>query len=368
MLPGLKSRKPVEAGDAFVSTVSTEAATREGGAEVITELPPGVKAWFTVIVPTRNEAGNIQPLLERLKKSLAATPAEVLFVDDSTDGTDEVVRAVGRTSGLAVRLLHRSSEQRTGGLSGAVIAGFHEAHGTWAVVMDGDLQHPPELAPKLVAVGQSRGLDLVAASRKAESGRADGLADGYRRAASGFATAAAKLLFPSRLSRLSDPMSGFFAVRLAALDLDRLKPLGFKILLEIAVRQPRLLVAEVPFVFGVRLEGESKASAAEGARFVRHLARFASMSLSGRSPGPPRRAGACGFVDSSRSAWSGPPAWWSTRRRCGSSPATCSTPITCWPLYWPPRCPPPGTSSSPNCWSSPAPSRARRSAVASSSS
>jgi len=153
----LKSRKPVEAGDAFVSTVSTEAATREGGAEVITELPPGVKAWFTVIVPTRNEAGNIQPLLERLKKSLAATPAEVLFVDDSTDVTDEVVRAVGRTSGLAVRLLHRSSEQRTGGLSGAVIAGFHEAHGTWAVVMDGDLQHPPELAPKLVAVGQSRG-------------------------------------------------------------------------------------------------------------------------------------------------------------------------------------------------------------------
>jgi dolichol-phosphate mannosyltransferase len=142
------------------------------------------------------------------------------------------------------------------------------------VVMDGDLQHPPELVSQLVAVGQSRGLDLVAASRKAEAGRADGLADGYRRAASGFATAAAKMLFPSRLSRLSDPMSGFFAVRLAALDLDRLKPLGFKILLEIAVRQPRLLVAEVPFVFGVRVQGESKASAVEGARFVRHLARL----------------------------------------------------------------------------------------------
>ena len=176
---------------------------------------------------------------------------------------------------MAVRLIHRSADQRTGGLSGAVIAGFHQAHGTWAVVMDGDLQHPPELVARLV--GDRTESRTRPGWRQPQDGGRPGRTDWPMVTVVprlGFATAAAKMLFPSRLSRLSDPMSGFFAVRLAALDLDRLKPLGFKILLEIAVRQPRLLVAEVPFVFGVRVQGESKASAVEGARFVRHLARL----------------------------------------------------------------------------------------------
>jgi dolichol-phosphate mannosyltransferase len=242
--------------------------------ETITELQLGVSPWYSVIIPTRNEADNIQVLLERLAASSQGAIVEVLFVDDSTDGTEQVIRDVGRRSGLAVRLLHRQHAHRVGGLGGAVVEGLRNARGTWAVVMDGDLQHPPELASRLVAVGQARGLDLVAASRRIENGGDDGLAAGYRHAVSKTATAVAKMLFPGRLARLSDPMSGFFAVRLAALRLSLLNPIGFKILLEIAVRQPRLLVAEVPFVFGERLEGRSKASAAEGLRFVRHLARL----------------------------------------------------------------------------------------------
>jgi dolichol-phosphate mannosyltransferase len=96
---------------------------------------------------------------------------------------------------------------------------------------------------------------------------------------SGLATRLTKAIFPRRLSRLSDPMSGFFAVRLAALDLDRLDPIGFKILLELMIRQPRLRVAEVPFVFGIRVAGESKASVSEGLRFVRHLLRLRLLVL-----------------------------------------------------------------------------------------
>ena len=245
----------------------------------LTLLPPDAAPWFTIIVPTRNEEGSVRPLLSSLADSLGGIPAEVLFVDDSGDGTPEVIRQSARECGLAVRLLHRPAGARAGGLGGAVVAGLKHARGTWAVVMDGDLQHPPELAARLVQVGQARQLDLVAGTRYLGSGASDGLADGYRRAVSGLATRVTKAVFPRRLSRISDPMSGFFAVRLAALDLDRLDPIGFKILLELMIRQPRLQVAEVPFVFGTRVAGESKASLREGLRFVRHMLRLRLLVL-----------------------------------------------------------------------------------------
>jgi len=242
--------------------------------EEVTSLPPGVAPWFTVIVPTRNETGNVEPLLSRLAAGVGDAVVEVLFIDDSTDGTDQAIRDIGRRSGQAVRLIHRPDGQRKAGLSGAVVEGFRHARGTWAVVMDGDLQHPPELVARMVAVGQLRGLDLGVGSRKIGDGASDGLSGNYRRAVSGLATATAKVLFPRRLARLSDPMSGFFAVRLGAINVEALRPTGFKILLEIAVRQPRLLIAEIPFTFGVRNDGESKATAREGVRYLRHLARL----------------------------------------------------------------------------------------------
>jgi dolichol-phosphate mannosyltransferase len=247
--------------------------------EELTVLPPDTAPWFTIIVPTRNEEGSVTVLLDQLADDLGDVRAEVLFVDDSSDSTPEVIRAVARDCRLPVRLLHRPFGARRGGLGGAVVAGLKSARGSWAVVMDGDLQHPPELVARLVAVGQARQLDLVAGTRYQEGGDARGLSGRYRRAVSGLATTLTKTMFPRRLARLSDPMSGFFAVRLAALNLDKLDPIGFKILLEVAVRQPRLQIAEVPFVFGTRLAGESKASAREGFRFLRHLLRLRVLVL-----------------------------------------------------------------------------------------
>lgn len=103
---------------------------------------------------------------------------------------------------------------------------------------------------------------------------ADGAAEGFsslRARISRGSTSVAHLLFPRRLNGVSDPMSGFFLVRAAAIDPAGLHPAGFKILLEIMVRSPRLRVAEVPFHFGERLAGESKANVIEGARYVRQL-------------------------------------------------------------------------------------------------
>jgi dolichol-phosphate mannosyltransferase len=278
-----------------VASHSDAVAGYDAVVEDITVLPPGQVAWFTVVVPTRNEQDGVGVLLGRLAESLAGVPAEVLFVDDSSDDTPAAIRESARTVGLPVRLLHRTLGARRGGLAGAVVAGLKAARGSWAVVMDGDLQHPPELVDRLVKIGESRGFDLVAGTRYDGPGESDGLGGGYRKAVSGLANRLTKAMFPRRLARLSDPMSGFFAVRLSALNLQTLNPIGFKILLELAVRQPRLRIAEVPFVFGTRFAGHSKASLREGFRFLRHLLRLRLLML--------RRQVRKSSVRTSRLAW-----------------------------------------------------------------
>jgi dolichol-phosphate mannosyltransferase len=231
-----------------------------------------------VIVPTRNESGNVAALIARLDAALGEMNAEILFVDDSDDDTPACVKTIASTSPRPIRLLHRARNERAGGLGSAVLAGLRACEGEWAVVMDGDLQHPPEVVPELLAAGRKAGADIVVASRHIGDGSAAGLASLARSAVSGSATRLTKLVFPLRLRGYTDPMSGFFAVRPAQLDLDRLRPNGFKILLEILARSS-LRGCEHPFSFADRHSGDSKASWREGLLFLRRLAglRFASL-------------------------------------------------------------------------------------------
>ncbi|MFD3825869.1 glycosyltransferase [Streptomyces sp. NPDC058625] len=225
----------------------------------------------TIVVPTFNESANVRQLLRLITESVPARlPCEVLFVDDSTDDTPDVVREAARDCPFPVTVLHR--EEAAGGLGGAVVEGIRAASSDWVVVMDGDCQHPPSLVPELVATGERAQAELVVASRYIEGGSRAGLAGGYRVAVSRGATWLTKSLFPRRLHGVSDPMSGFFAVRRSAVTADVLKPLGYKILLELAVRNRPRTVGEVPFVFQDRFAGESKSTAKEGLRFLRHLA------------------------------------------------------------------------------------------------
>lgn len=223
----------------------------------------------TVIIPTRNEAENIEPLLTRLLPQLPPD-SEVLFLDDSDDETPTRIRqAAARDS--RIRLIHRPPGSRDGGLGGAVLTGFRSARCEWVAVMDADLQHPPELLPRLLAAAQLHRVDLVVASRYRDNGQASGL-HLLRLAISRASTTLARLAFPLRLRNVTDPMSGFFLVRRAQLQLESLRPRGFKVLLEILVRHPQLRVAEVSYVFGRRYAGRSKASVREGLRYLGHLA------------------------------------------------------------------------------------------------
>ncbi|MGW7421372.1 glycosyltransferase [Streptomyces sp. NPDC054813] len=233
-----------------------------------TEIPePGA---VTIVVPTFNESGNVRQLLHQITESVPARlPCEVVFVDDSTDDTPEVIRQAAQDCPFPVAVLHR--EEPVGGLGGAVVEGLRAATSDWVVVMDGDCQHPPSLVPELVATGERSNAGLVVASRYIEGGSRAGLAGSYRIAVSRGATWLTKSLFPRRLHGISDPMSGFFAIRRSVVTADVLKPLGYKILLELAVRSRPREVAEVPFVFMDRYAGESKSTAQEGFRFLRHL-------------------------------------------------------------------------------------------------
>ncbi|HEX5478718.1 MAG TPA: glycosyltransferase family 2 protein [Dehalococcoidia bacterium] len=229
---------------------------------------------ISIVVPTRNEAGNIRELVQRIERACASTPFEVLFVDDSDDETPERVRAVAAGADFDVLLIHRDGSERHGGLGGAVVEGMRHARAPWVCVMDADLQHPPEILPDMLRSTSNRNVDLVVASRYCGD-HADARGFGRLRALSSLGTTfVAKTFFPSRLNGVTDPMSGFFLVRRSALEIDDLRPNGFKILLEILVRTPHLRVTEVPFQFGTRLSGDSKASVREAMRYVSLLAQL----------------------------------------------------------------------------------------------
>ena len=232
----------------------------------------------TIIVPTFNERDSLAELVARTAAALAGWDAEILFVDDSADDTAAEIARVAADAPLPVRVIHRT--QNTGGLGGAVVVGLQAASSDVCIVMDGDLQHPPELLPTLLARHADGGADVVAASRYIGGGDTSGLGTAVRFGVSRVATWLTRAMFPRRLARSTDPMTGFFLVDRTRLDLSALKPQGFKILLEILARND-LRIAEVPMEFAERRHGTSKASLRQGGTFIAHLARlrFGKMSL-----------------------------------------------------------------------------------------
>mgnify|MGYP001026642968 FL=1 len=233
---------------------------------------------LSIVVPTYNESPNVAELVRRVGLAVQGIDAEMIFVDDSTDDTPDEVRRAAVTATLPVRVIHR--EDPVGGLGGAVIEGFAAAESDVCVVMDGDLQHPPADIPELYRRYRAGDVDLVVASRYTDDGSAQGLADRSRVMVSRLSTALTRAMFPIRLKAVSDPMTGFFLIDRRAVDLEGVKPRGFKILLEILARQS-VRVAEIPFRFAERHAGESKASFRQGLHFLRQLTalRFGKMSL-----------------------------------------------------------------------------------------
>jgi dolichol-phosphate mannosyltransferase len=225
---------------------------------------------FAFVVPTLNEAGNIESLIRQVQDALEPLNLdyELVVVDDgSTDGTPEIVKAWSR-SDSRVRLLSRRNER---GLAGAVIHGWRHTDADLLGVIDADLQHPPQLLPELLAA-MSGDCDIVIASRYAAK---DGVRDWnpVRAAISRVSTWATRPLQRKHL-RIKDPMSGFFIVRRKAIEGIRFETRGFKLLLEILVRGRIRSAREVPYHFGLRRAGKSKASAAVAFYYLQLLGKL----------------------------------------------------------------------------------------------
>jgi len=222
---------------------------------------------LSLVIPTFNERANIAPLLAELTAALGATEWEAIFVDDSVNGTDAVVSDLAARD-PRVRLLHRNEAR--GGLAGAVVEGISLTRGTFIGVLDADLQHPPAHIRELLEA-TANDVDVVMASRYVDGGSTEGLDGPLRALASRGLRALTRLLFPRRLAGITDPLGGYFLVRRAIVHGVALRPVGYKILLEILVRCPWSGFRDVPYRFEARLHGESKADLRQGMRFLHHV-------------------------------------------------------------------------------------------------
>jgi dolichol-phosphate mannosyltransferase len=229
------------------------------------------KVLLTLVVPTRNEAENVAGLVGGLREGLAGVDYRVVFVDDSTDGTSEVIRRLAEEDGRVV-LVHREGAQREGGLSTAVTTGMElfSGEGEFTCVMDADMQHPPGNVREMLEVARSGEWDVVVASRYARGGSYEGLSGRTRRAVSVGSKYLAQIVF-KEARKTSDPMTGFFLVRNEAISGIQFRPTGFKVLLEILVCAPELRIIEVPFDFQARNAGVSKASLRQGLEYLTHI-------------------------------------------------------------------------------------------------
>lgn len=212
---------------------------------------------LAMVVPTLNEAGNIPTLLTRLQTALDSVTNDyelIVVDDDSRDGTGEVVSEFASRD-PRIRLLVRKGQR---GLAGAVIHGWHHTDATMLGVIDADLQHPPELLPQL-REAILRGHDIAVASRYADptNGSVSEWSRIRRLISRATTLATAPLQRPG--ARVKDPMSGYFIVRRECIDGIDLQPQGFKILLEILVKGRLRNATEIPYHFGLRHSGTSKA-------------------------------------------------------------------------------------------------------------
>ena len=226
----------------------------------------------TVIIPTFKEEANIRRIVSEVDAVFKqhAINGEILIVDDnSPDKTIEIIDELKRTRSNLNLLVRREDH----GLSQSVVDGFRHADSDIFLVMDADFSHPPALIPKMLADIRA-GNDMVIGSRYMEGG---GIKKWplKRRVISIGATFLGRLLFPD----VSDPVSGFFAVRKSVVADAPLKPRGYKILLEVLGKGAWENDKEIPFEFVDREIGSSKLKTKTIIEYVQQVIDIALFSI-----------------------------------------------------------------------------------------
>jgi dolichol-phosphate mannosyltransferase len=219
-------------------------------------LPPEATGPVWLVLPTYNEADNIEAFTAAVRPKLPAS-ARILIVDDnSPDGTGEIADRLAAES-ETIEVLHRPRKE---GLGPAYIAGFKQALTAGAgrvLEMDSDFSHDPAYLPRLIAAGERA--DLVIGSRYVAGG---GVGDwsALRRAISRGGSTYARLVLGVRVRDLTGGFKCFRREVLEAIDLDSIRSRGYAFQVEMTYRtiERGFEVVEVPIVFRERRAGASK--------------------------------------------------------------------------------------------------------------
>ena len=215
-----------------------------------------------LIIPTYNEAANVEPIvraaLEQLEQAAPGAHRVLIVDDNSPDGTGQIADRLAAEL-PAVEVLHRPGK---GGLGQAYLAGFARAlagGAEFVIEMDADFSHNPRYLPDLIAAAADA--DLVLGSRYVEGG---GVTDWglVRRIISRGGGTYARLILGVQIHDLT---GGFKCIRrrvLESIDLQSVRAEGYVFQIEVTYRAllAGFRVREIPIVFTDRTVGTSKMS------------------------------------------------------------------------------------------------------------
>lgn len=224
---------------------------------------------LSLILPTYNEGENIQKIIRVLSKLLDTViyqDYELIVVDDDSPDYTWKLALELLPEYPQLRVMRRTQEK---GLSTAVLRGWQISQGELLGVIDADLQHPPDVLLKLLE-SMNSGIDLAVASRHVEGG---GVSEWnlWRRFLSRGAQMLGLLILPKVITRLDDPLSGYFIVRRSAISEIPMSPLGYKILIEVTARGRIKQIAELGYIFEERQAGASKVTWKQYIEYLQHL-------------------------------------------------------------------------------------------------
>lgn len=231
---------------------SLDSETQQGRAAA------GTPPVLSLVIPTLNEAGNIERIIRAIDGTMQAAGWEgfevVVVDDDSSDGTGQIADALATEMPNKVQVVHRRGKASLGT---AAVEGWRSGRGEVFGLMDADFQHPPELIPRLLEAIRS-GADIAIGSRYTQGGKMSEKWSAARRMISGLGTSLTRFLLGRALRNVSDPFSGCFLMRREVIEGKHLHPEGFKVLMEVLAVGDYKSVREVPYQFSTRTAGESK--------------------------------------------------------------------------------------------------------------
>ncbi|MEM3296412.1 MAG: glycosyltransferase [Candidatus Micrarchaeaceae archaeon] len=223
---------------------------------------------ITVVLPTLNEEYTIGTLLRYLTSTYKGI--KVIVADDGSK--DKTKSVVTKFSGKNVKFLDRHAARLPRGLTFSVIDGILQARTNYVIVMDADMQHPPEKIKALAKCLES-GYDLaVAVRRKVEGWQF------YRKLISkALIYVGYLILFVKGKSRCGDIFSGYFGIRRSLFlqiyneNKTRFVGEGYKILFDFlkCADSGSIKICNVPYSFGLRKSGESKAGLKQGLAVIK---------------------------------------------------------------------------------------------------